>query len=263
MIARARPLLGTLVEMRCVARDAAPLEAAFAAVATVQRLMSFHDTGSELSALNRGARHEPCAVHPWTWKVLRACAELHAASRGLFDPAVAPQLVRAGLLPAPSEAWPDPQARFGDVQFLPGRRIGYRRPLWLDLGGIAKGFAVDAAIATLRARGVRTAVVNAGGDLRAMGPEPVPIVLRDPLQPARLLAAGSLRNGACATSGDYFTAGALRTPAGGAVAAGSITVLARRCLHADALTKVVALDAVAAQAALRRFGARLPHPGPS
>jgi hypothetical protein len=96
---------------------------------------------------------------------------------------VAPQLVKAGLLPAPSSESVGENTAFGDVQFLDQLRIKFRKPLWLDLGGIAKGFAVDVAMATLRARGVREGTVSAGGDLRTMGPEPAQIWLRNPAHP--------------------------------------------------------------------------------
>ncbi len=70
----------------------------------------------------------------------------------------------------------------------------------LDLGGIAKGYAVDRAIALLVERGVRSALVNAGGDLRHVGSESVTIRLRDPADPARLVAAIDIRDAALASS---------------------------------------------------------------
>ena len=223
--------------------------------------MSFHAPDSELAILNRCAHRGAVAVHPWTWKVLRACADLHRASDGMFDPAVAAQLVQLGLLPRPQGSGPDADVSFAEVQFHKQRRIRFARPLWIDLGGIAKGFAVDVAVATLRAHGVRQGTVNAGGDLRVFGPEPAEIWIRCPDQPTQLARAGTLRNGACATSGDYFSARGdswfivpprRRAP----IATHSVTVLAKSCMLADALTKIVALDVVGAAPVLARYGAQ-------
>lgn len=243
MMARARPLLGTLVEIRCDGAAHSAVRHAFAAIETVQRLMSFHDPASELTQLNRHAHECAMVVHPWTWRVLRACRRVYDATAGVFDPSIALQLVNGGLLPAPSSHAIDAAACFGDVHFLSGRRIAYRKPLWLDLGGIAKGFAVDAAIATLRTHGVREAVVNAGGDLRVMGREPQPIWVRNPHAPTQLLLAGSLANGACASSGNYFHGRwTIVQPGRGAEPDDAgVTVLAANCMLADALTKVAAL----------------------
>lgn len=266
MISRARPLLGTIVEVRIAAPDDEParraIDAAFAAVERVHALMSFHDPASDLSRLNREAHRAAQRVHPWTHRVLRTALDLHHASGGRFDPAVAPRLVARGLLPRPAGApEPDPEACCADVELLDGVHVRYRRPLWLDLGGIAKGFAVDAAIATLRAHRVRQGSVNAGGDLRVFGARAQSILVRDPAHPARAREAGMLANGACATSAGYFDpagedAWALEDPMrGDRRYGGSITVVAPRCMIADALTKIVALAGSAAAPLLDRHRA--------
>jgi FAD:protein FMN transferase len=265
MIARMRPLLGTLVEIRhhhaADEQTVQAVEAAFAAVAKVQSLMSFHDPASELSRLNREAHRATQQVHGWTHRVLATALELHRASAGRFDLAIAPQLVRRGLLPAPIGPEPDRHATCNDVELGPCGQVRFRRPLWLDLGGIAKGFAVDAAVAVLRARGVRSGAVNAGGDLRVFGAAAQPLMLRDTTQPDRLVQAGLLRNGACASSAGYYHAEdewALVDPVSGrSPRGGGISVIAPRCLWADALTKVVALDEKAAQPLLARYGASM------
>src|SRR6266849_6752531 len=102
-IRRARPLLGTFVEIAVAGEtfDAAQaaVEAAFSAVATVHRLMSFHETDSDVSRLNRGAASGAVRVHDWTYQVLEAARDLHRHSTGMFDISVAPALQRLGLLP--------------------------------------------------------------------------------------------------------------------------------------------------------------------
>ena len=102
-IRRARPLLGTFVEIAVAGKtlDAAEaaVEAAFSAVATVHRLMSFHETDSDVSRLNRKAASGAVRVHDWTYQVLEAAGDLYRRSEGVFDVSVAPTLQRLGLLP--------------------------------------------------------------------------------------------------------------------------------------------------------------------
>lgn len=228
MIRRARPLLGTLVEIRAVAEPAAVADA-FAAIVQTHALMSFQDPASELSRLNREALREPVRVHPWTWRVLAAARWLHAHSDGAFDCTVRDE---------------DTDARMDAVQLLRGRKVRFARRLRLDLSGIAKGFAVDRALDRLRRSGVR-AVVNAGGDLRVFGPDAEPVAVRDPDQPRAMRPLGTLSNGAFATSAPYYSEHegrwSVRDPLDGTSPRRyrSVSVLAPTCLRADALTKVV------------------------
>src|SRR5579872_4990811 len=90
---RMRPAMGTLVQVDASGPAAGrAIEAAFAAIDRVDRLMSFHDPQSELSRLNREAARLPQTVHPWTWAVLRRSWVIAEASAGLFDITIAPLL---------------------------------------------------------------------------------------------------------------------------------------------------------------------------
>jgi FAD:protein FMN transferase len=254
-VRRARPLLGTFVEIAVAgaAADAdAAIEAAFAAVARVHALMSFHEPTSDVSRLNKGAWPRAVGVHPWTFQVLTFALELHRRSGGIFDIAVAPMLQDLGLLPreAPVSRRPGAPATTGAIELLSGRRVRFHhRGLRIDLGGIAKGFAVDRAIAVLRERGMPQAVVNAGGDLAAFGLRPETIHVRDPREPSRFLLAIEIENQALASSGYRFDLLRSAKPLGAAVidprtrapveAVAAATVRAPTCMIADALTKVV------------------------
>ena len=141
---RARPLLGTFVEI--AAAGAAPAEMnaaiddAFAAVAEVHRLMSFHEPASDVSRLNRPAATGAIAVHPWTYRVLKLALELHRRSAGVFDISVAPALQALGLLPrvAGGAAWPPTDVGQGAIELRPDCQVRIRHPgVTLDLGGIA------------------------------------------------------------------------------------------------------------------------------
>src|SRR3954462_9737861 len=90
-LVQARPLLGTLVEIRCTSLFA--LEAAFQEVARVQTLLSFHEPASGLSRLNAAGHRRPYQVSPELWEVLALAQELAAATGGAFDATVAPRLV--------------------------------------------------------------------------------------------------------------------------------------------------------------------------
>lgn len=262
---RARPLLGTLVAIRIAdtGNADAAFDAAFASVAAVHRAMSFHDAASELSRLNRDAVHAPQAVGASLWRVLRASLALARASDGRFDPTIAARLVQSRHLPAPTNApAPDPHANWRDVHLLPGRRVHFDKPLWLDFGGIAKGYAVDLAVAALRAQGVRAGMVNAGGDLRVFGDMQQTIRVRDPRDPVATRPLLQLRDGAVATSAGYFSALAGETALvdardGARLGDGvSVSVCAPRALWADALTKIVLADADAALPLLHRLHAQ-------
>ncbi len=147
---RARPLLGTVVEIAAAGGpdlDAA-VEAAFAAVERVHRLMSFHDPASDVSRLNRDAGIRPVPVDAWTHEVIATAIDLQRGSNGAFDITVAPALQRLGLLPA-LDGRPAAEGRAaGDaIALLPGGLVRFRDPATrIDVGGIAKGFAVDRAV---------------------------------------------------------------------------------------------------------------------
>ena len=262
-------MLGTFVEITAIGPDQpgldAAAEAAFAAVARVHRLMSFHDPASDVSRLNRAAAAQPVRIDPWTWTVIEAAVDLNRRSHGAFDITVAPLLQDAGLLPTTgrSDATPAP----GDsIEMLAGHRIRFHHPgARIDLGGIAKGFAVDRAVEALRAHGVAAALVNAGGDLAACGPKVWPIHLRNPRDPRETIGVIAIRDEALASTGGGFDPVASplvahtavfdpRACAPATTVAGA-TVRAPSAMVADALTKIVMIDGEAAAGLLARFGA--------
>jgi len=246
---RARPLLGTLVEVRADAAEAA-LDAAFAAVAQVQRLMSFHEAASDVRALARARAGERVRVHAHTAAVLRRAQRWARASGGAFDAGCGARAVAAGWLPAPADAAAPGVLPFEDALLVEGREVTVRAPVWLDLGGIAKGYAVDRAVAALRRAGARAGSVNAGGDLRVFGAGEETVFVRSPFDAAQLWPVAALRDAACATSASGAVAvrgGAARVPA-----PRSVTVFAPTACAADALTKIVWQQGERARPLLRR-----------
>ena len=245
-IRRARPLLGTFVEIaaRAADRDAAAsaVSRAFAEVERLQALLSAHDPASEVSRLNREAHGRPVTVSRDTWRVLRAASRLSRQSAGAFDMTL--------------------EGGSRHITFLPGMHVRFARALRIDLGGIAKGYCVDRAVAVLQRSGIAGSLVNAGGDMRAFGPQAFALHLRHPGDPGQLFSLGEIRNAALATSASYASgrarcAGRLRdgrsgTPIGPGL---SVSVRASSALLADALAKVVAADGAQAEPLLARYGA--------
>ena len=230
------------------------MTAAFAAIDRVAASMSFHDASSDLSRLNAEASTSRVRIDPWTYDVLVQARRLYEASDGLFDCTVGADLVDRGLLPRHHRSVKSSDATFADVELLEDHHVAYRRPLCLDLGGIAKGYAVDRAIDALRLHGIGSAVVNAGGDLRVLGDRPMAIHVRD-LDGQRFIDAGTLADGAFATS---CAVDARRSPRAASSSQASsaiidprerrvvidrtlVSIIAPTCVLADGLTKVLAI----------------------
>lgn len=263
-------MLGTTVAVRVAGlgeADAhAAIDAAFAEVTAIHALMSFHEPFSDVSRLNREAHKRAVAVDPRTAAVLERSEVLSAASGGIFDVTVAPCLVERDALPRPLNApRPNGDARWHDV-LIDGTTVRFARPLWLDLGGIAKGYAVDRAIAILAAAGAVQACVNAGGDLRLFGPESEPVALDaddaanwPAQQPVVLLSNGAIASSCGAMAGRCGLDGEVHIAPGrsfGAQPRRFVSVVAENCIDADGLTKVVMALGDGARPVLAAFGAR-------
>ena len=229
---RARPLLGTLVEVGVHqsgggAAVERALGRAFERIAGVQRCLSRFESESDIGRFNRLGGDEAISVQPDTRAVLAAALRLQAQSDGCFDVS----LGTGGV-----DGW----RLIGDR--LAKRVEGVR----LDLGGIAKGYVVDCAVQQLRQDGIASGWVNAGGDLRVFGAAEVPVQLRDESS-GGVRPFATLVNGAFATSGRGL---------GEWSAAAHVSVAAPRCLWADALTKVVAASGDARHPLLARYRAQ-------
>lgn len=237
------------------------VDEAYSVINQIQRLMSFHDPASELNRLNQEAHRRAVQVHPLTWYVLTKACELAVASNGAFDPTAAPILKLRGAL-ARTNNGARQCGNWSDIQFLPQLRVRFNRQLQIDLGGIAKGFAVDLAIETLQTRGMRSGLVSAGGDLRVFGAD-YSIHLRHPGGPTGIVRPILLRDEAMATSANTFSRhGALPGDTGHLInprtkvawrGDSSVTVRSKSCLIADALTKVVLFGGESAEVVLSRY----------
>jgi thiamine biosynthesis lipoprotein len=256
-VKRCQPLLGTFVEITVEGRQSedrlhGEVTKAFDLIRTVQRLMSFHDADSDVSRLNRCAHIAPLRVHPWTAQVIEKAIQLSAATEGAFDITIAPKLVKWGYLPRhTAQPLLSEAAQWADIELAGDGCIAFRQPLQIDLGGIAKGFAVDKAIDYLGTRGLSGAIVNAGGDLRVLGIGPHDVAIRHPSAPQGCALSAMMLRPAVATSAAYFAQkrhGLARVspivhPRTGKPMRSnvSVSVFAPTCVQADALTKAVLL----------------------
>jgi thiamine biosynthesis lipoprotein len=267
---RCKPLLGTYIEIRAEITSGKfdsfelneCIDTAFSAIELVQDLMGFHDSDSELSKINARAHLEVLAIHPWTFEVLSIAKEIHEASLGIFDCGIGSKLVEAGLLPmhrnVPHQIW----GGLTDVILETPNLVSSSKPMQIDLGGIAKGFAVDKAIEALKATQADSGLVNAGGDMRVFGAFPYEIQIRSPSKPKELIFIGSLQDGAIASTGLYYsdtTSSSSRSPIVDPMNMKQIhftesySVIAPECIYADALTKILAISKNSAHPCFSQF----------
>ncbi len=265
---RAQPWLGTLVSIRveglAPTEAYAAIDAAFREIASVHLLMSFHDPESDVSRLNREAASRPVKVHPWTYRVLEVAQRFSLLSEGCFDVSVGAELVEWGLLPRPHGARLTSQGSWRDIELIEEDRVTFHRPLLIDLGGIAKGFAVDRAMERLCDFGASCTVVNAGGDIRVEGGKAELVRLgaatEELAAPVLELANGSVASSSGALNqrphrglfcGPHVD-GTTRAPA---PVDRFVCVAAGECMVADALTKIVMAKGAVGEPLLRQFGA--------
>ena len=256
-IKRCQPLLGTFVEITLRSEESeASLHQhatkAFELIRCVHHMMGFHDPDSDVSRLNRCGHVAPLRVHPWTYHVMNEAVRLSRETEGAFDITVAPRLVNSGLLPRHAAYTSLAEAgRWEDIQLLDGCCVAFRQPLQIDLGGIAKGFAVDKAMDYLSTLGLDGAIVNAGGDMRVLGRVDSRVAIRDPRDPYRAGVPSVMLRPALATSAAYFVkqrsslskVTAIMHPRTGKPMKSniSVSVFSQTCIEADALTKAVLL----------------------
>jgi thiamine biosynthesis lipoprotein len=257
-VRRLRLALGTWLALEAsgpsAERAGRAIDAACAAVAEVERHMHPGRHGSDLQRLRTACPHVEIPIHVLTWQVLSFAQRLHQLTDGVFDPSL-----------------PDASGTLGDLQLRcdgpgagtvegPACHALTRAPLALDLGGIAKGFAVDRAVAALQAAGCVAGLVNAGGDLRVFGPQPACVLLRRPdghfqphwLHDAALAVSDLDGDGRPAQHRGYYVRGGV--PRG---AQRYAAVVAGDAMSADALTKCVLLcPRERAQQVLHECGAR-------
>jgi FAD:protein FMN transferase len=214
---RTQLIMGTLVEITVSHSDPDIIQTAttqaFDEMKRIEQLMSTYLPDSEISRINRAAGKNAIPVSPEVEEVIREGIYWSEQSGGTFDITVQP-LVQLWDFNGEKEIIPSENTIRKTASLVNYRNIeikGHtvrlkRRGMAINVGGLAKGYAVDRAISILRGR-VPNGIVNAGGDLFAFGQKnkdtPWNIGLQHPRKPQELLASFAVKNQAIATSGDY------------------------------------------------------------
>ena len=246
-----RDALGTFVTITIVHPDInegrRALRCGFEAIHRIHNLMNGYQQSSEVGALNREGHYE--GVSDDTKRVIEKANSFSELSGGNFDITVLP-LVKLWEANKSKNRVPT-DAEIGEAL----ERVGYRNiaiedkkvsfrkaGMGITLAGVAKGYAVDKAIEALNRENIKHALVNAGGDIRAIGGKkeniPWKIAIRDPRNLTQVVTTVELYDQAIATSGTYRRSFAdIVNPMAGRPAQGvlSSTVLAREAIDADIL----------------------------
>ncbi|MHC4553576.1 MAG: FAD:protein FMN transferase, partial [Planctomycetota bacterium] len=174
--------MGTFARILAVARTEKQADiamaAAFEKIYEIDEIMSDYDPDSELSRVNRDAFDGPVKVSDELFEVLTAAVEYSKLSDGAFDVTIGPviQLWRKAKDQgaAPTKAQIELARQSVGYQHLildeTNQTVRFTKPgMFLDLGGIAKGYAIDQAVAILKDAGLPGGMVDIGGDLRCFG----------------------------------------------------------------------------------------------
>jgi thiamine biosynthesis lipoprotein len=262
---RAQFIMGTLVEITVRGVDTekaqSAITSAFDEILRLENLMSTHIAHSGISQLNNLAGEESAfAVSPDVLTVIRRGIFWGNKSQGALDISIGP-VSSLWSFDNDNPSIPNAKSLKEATHLVNFRKITIdesnvhlkQQGMSLQLGAIAKGYAVDKAMKVLEKNGIRHGLINAGGDLIALGERkdglPWSIGLQHPRQPEKLSASFSLSGKAVATSGDYqkyFMQNGTRyhhilDPATGMPARGviSCTIIAETVMDADALATAV------------------------
>ena len=238
-------------------------EAAWRELALVDSLMSLYRPESEISRVNREAAAAPCRVSEPVFTVIAAAQAVAASSDGAFDITVKPLMDTWGFY---RKAGHRPGAAAIDsARTLTGwrkleldadaRTVRFDVPgMAIDLGGIAKGYALDRAMASLARLGIADALIDLGGNILARGSAGEeapgwPVAVRDAAHPDSVTSLAWLRDEAIASSGGYekfvvldgVVYGHILDPARGEPVAGVLgtSVVTRDAMLGDALSTTI------------------------
>ena len=213
-------VFGTVVEVRIYGGSAQRAAALSGAVLIeFDRLHhKFHAwQPSMLTALNDAiARGEPFAADAEMVSLLQSATVLAERSDNLFNPAIGRLIRLWGFQsstferrdPAPEQIrhWVDANPRLSDLRYQGNTITSLNRAVMIDLGGYAKGYALDRAALILRQGGVKAALINVGGNLLAIGRPGArawTVGIQDPRGDGALASVELHDNEAMGTSGDY------------------------------------------------------------
>jgi thiamine biosynthesis lipoprotein len=218
LVRRTQFVMGTLVEITLGEDDTAKtqqaMDLAFDEMSRLENLMSTHLPDSEISRLNQQAGKGYTLLSQEVLIVIKRALIWGHKTSGAFDISIGP-VVKLWRFTDENPTVPPPailqqaakSVNYKNVQ-IDDVMVRLSKPgMALHLGAIAKGYAVDSAMAVLKNNGIQNAMINAGGDLAVIGNralnKPWKIGLQHPRKPEQLIASFNLAEGSVATSGDY------------------------------------------------------------
>ena len=219
-LVRQFPIMGTVCELKFWASPELASKAAdeaTAAIREVESVCSVFDKGSELYRLNESAFDAPFKCSPMLWDVLSHARRFNTMSDGAFDITVKPLMIlwgfyrKRGELPSRQEIEEAKKTVGMDKLVFDDAAHTVKfavKGMGLDLGGVAKGYALDVAAGRVLALGARRGIINLGGNMRCL-PLPPPgrdaytIGVRNPFDTKAIIGEIKLLNCCVGTSGDY------------------------------------------------------------
>jgi thiamine biosynthesis lipoprotein len=262
-VTREEAIMGTRIAVELWAEDRGTgdshIDKVMAEMHRIDALMSTYKSTSQVSLVNASAARKPVQVDADLFELLQTALEYSRLTEGAFDITYASvgylydfkkhvkpteQQIKAAL----------PAVNYRHVVLnTKGRTVKFTQPgVRIDLGGIAKGWAVDQGIAILQKAGVQHAMVTAGGDTRIIGDRfghPWVVGIRDPRDRDKVIVRMPLVDSALSTSGDYeryFEADGVRyhhiiSPSTGHPASEvrSVTIIAPTATRTDGLSKTI------------------------
>ncbi|MDD5679875.1 MAG: FAD:protein FMN transferase [Candidatus Omnitrophica bacterium] len=261
--------LGTTAEINVPVRNVSLSDvkkacaASKAKIAWIDRTLSIFDRRSPVSAINNNSAKKGYRLNPELYLLIRRCEEYFVLTQGAFDITVEPIVNAWGFGPDKKKT-PDDKAIREMLHYVGmdkmelrdvDKTVYFKDPrVKMDFGGVADGYAVDETIKILKRSGIRSAIVNVGGELYCLGDNYAKkywsIGIRNPDNKDELIATLNVRDKAVATSGDYENfniSGGERyahivDPRTGRTVKNnlrSVTVLADDCTTADALATAI------------------------
>lgn len=273
-----RVVMGTLARIVAIGPDSktanACIKAAFSEIGNIDGLMSNYKSDSEISIVNRDAFEQPVKVSDSTYEVLQRSIEFSKLTYGAFDITVGPlvDLLRSAekkevALSKDQIAQAKSKVGYQKLKLdAQNRTVGFAIDgMRLDLGGIAKGYAIDRAVEAMKKCGAVGGMVDVGGDIRCFGVSPKgkkqwliglqdPNVANDDISTEKLSLVLKLTNAAVATSGGYRRFALIKgkryshiidTETGhSAGELASVTIISKDAITADALATAVSVMGV-------------------
>lgn len=202
------------------------IDAGFAEIKRLEALLNYYSTDSEITAINKNAGKSPVKVSKETLDIIAKAIAIAGATGGAFNPTIGP-VVKLWEFSRQEPGHPLPSAQIisETLKLVDYSRININEAdseiflmdegMEIDLGGIAKGYAADKAVGTIRASGVKSALVSIAGDIKGTGlkidNKPWRVGVQDPRSKSgespekeyEIITAITLNDKAVSTSGDY------------------------------------------------------------